>query len=65
MRPRTDEVEPHAADVDLPRRLNLDLLPDLVQATKAGSSVAPSVLVESVCSDLLQFITPAAAPHLY
>jgi hypothetical protein len=65
MRPRTDEIKPHASNMDLPRWLDLDPLPDLVQAPKAASSIAPGMLVKSVRGDLLEFIAPATAPHLY
>ena len=51
--PWPDDVESDAANMDLPRWLYLNLLPDLVQAYDARPSVAPRLLVVSVCIESL------------
>ena len=50
MRPRTDEIETDAADMDLPLRvaIHLHMVVDLTQTLLACPSMAPRLLVVSV-----------------
>ena len=62
IRPRTDEVEPDAADMNFPRRFYFCLGLNLFDACNARLAVAPRALVESVVVNLFGLVASAASP---